>query len=420
MEQLNETTPTTTTELPAKSSGMKKTLVYLVVLAALGGGGYLAYSQGALDSYLPSSLQSSKHVVTPTPVTSPSNTAVNNNSSSTSATVTSTTTNSVSTPNTAATTPTDTTATSASTTTAVSTPAANTTSITSTNPAVPLPAGTPVVLSINGAPANALLSAMDAQWQWQAAQIDFQQRWDGAQLLSRIQGLKSQLQNTKDAHFAPAIAALAQVETQAQAWQALQPQTQLAALQQASLALDQVKLRTAAPDAKATRVEPTESLGIWDRIVASLKDIIVVEHVERTQNVAVLDESSAVLIKQSINAHLNLAQWAAHNGQWAEAQKQAKAANDLLAQWAQPDSINAFSGLKPLIDQSTWPTAPDLNTVAVSLEQTRAGLSAAAVSSAQLPSVAAAPVSGTPTTSSTNTTNANPSSTSNADKGAGK
>jgi hypothetical protein len=256
----------------------------------------------------------------------------------------------------------------------------------------PVPAAsnvTPITLSINSAQGNALLTAVDAQWQWQAAQQDFKQNWDSVALLQQIQSLKTQLQASRDANFAPALAALTQTETQVQTWQGMQSSSYITALQQATVAADGIQLRTKASQ-PSTTVENAPETGFWASLMASLKDVIVVEKVDESSE-KVLDESTAAVVKQSINARLLLAQLAAQSGQWPQAQAHAKAANDLLSQWGDSNSQLVLSGLKPLIEQASWVAVPDLSVVTVALQQTRAAMSAQAIGASQNAAPATAP-----------------------------
>ena len=361
MEHSTENTPSVAVEQTKKRSGFKRSLMYLLVLGVLGGSGYIAYEQGALDQYLPVAMKAKQETVVSAP------TAVADNPTT-------------ATPNTAA--PVTTVA------PAESGVAANATNTTST-PTPTVNNLTPITLSINSAQGNALLTAVDAQWQWQAAQQDFKQRWDGAALLQQIQSLKVQLQSSRDANFAPALAALAQAETQVQAWQSTQSVSYLTALQQASVAADSIQLRTKVSE-PAAAVDSAPATGFWASLMASLKDVIVVEKVDASSE-KVLDESTAALIKQSVHARLLLAQLAAQSGQWPQAQTHAKAANDLLTQWGDDSSQSVLSGLKPLIEQTTWATVPDLNVVTLALQQTRAAMSAQAIGAAQNPTPSTTP-----------------------------
>ncbi len=376
MEHSTENTPSVAVEQTKKRSGFKRSLMYLLVIGVLGGSGYIAYEQGALDQYLPVAMKAKQETVVSAPTAVADNpTTATPNAAAPATTVTpNPVINDATTPSSVA--PVTTVA------PAESGVAANATNTTST-PTPTVNNLTPITLSINSAQGNALLMAVDAQWQWQAAQQNFKQRWDGAALLQQIQSLKVQLQASRDANFAPALAALTQAETQVQAWQSTQSVSYLTALQQAIVAADSIQLRTKVSK-PAAAVDSAPATGFWASLMASLKDVIVVEKVDASSE-KVLDESTAALIKQSVHARLLLAQLAAQSGQWPQAQTHAKAANDLLTQWGDGSSQSVLSGLKPLIEQTTWATVPDLNVVTLALQQTRAAMSAQAIGAAQNP-----------------------------------
>lgn len=374
MEHSTENTPSVAVEQTKKRSGFKRSLMYFLVIGVLGGSGYIAYEQGALDQYLPMAMKAKQEtaVSVPTVLADNSTTATSNATTPTTSATPNRVINDATTPSSVA--PATTVA------PAESSVAANATNTTST-PTTTVNNLTPITLSINSGQGNALLTAVDAQWQWQAAQQDFKQRWDGAALLQQIQSLKVQLQSSRDANFAPALAALAQAETQVQTWQSTQSASYLTALQQASVAVDSIQLRTKVSES-ATAVDSAPATGFWASLMASLKDVIVVEKIDASSE-KVLDESTAALIKQSIQARLLLAQLAAQSGQWPQAQIHAKAASELLTQWGNVGSQTVLNGLQPLIEQTTWPTVPDLNVVTLALQQIRAAMTAQAAGAMQ-------------------------------------
>ena len=212
---------------------------------------------------------------------------------------------------------------------------------------------------------------MDAQTQWQAMQFDFNQRWDTANALQTIQTLKNQLQALNNSATLPTLGALSQTEAQIQAWHALNPQAQLAALQQAIVDADKLHIRTIQ--------EPTPEAapaGMWSRFIATLKTMFAIKRVNTAQDAA-LDAANAAIVKQGIVANLMSAQWSARNGQWQSAQTQLRTANANIQSYGQGYTLDS---LKPLMDASSFPTPPDFNTVQQALMQARAQLAAQAQS----------------------------------------
>ena len=367
---ISTTTPTNTDKKPSSGMGFKLSAAMLVILAGLGASSYLAYQRGMVDPYLPQMLQkNTADAVTLTPVEStPTPTQTNSTESTVSDT---------NTPAPSLTPPameSSTSATPSSDATAAPTAStAPTAQIVPTAPAATAPAPmTPTVpsapsVSTSNAATNALLSVMDAQTQWQAMQFDFNQRWDTANALQTIQTLKNQLQALNNSATLPALSALSQTEAQIQAWHALNPQGNLAALQQAIVDVDKLHIRTIQePTPEAT---PT---GIWARFIATLKTMFAIKRVNTAQDAA-LDAANAAIVKQGIVANLMSAQWAARNGQWQSAQTQLRTANASIQSYGQGYTLDS---LKPLMDASSFPVPPDFNTVQQALMQARAQLAA--------------------------------------------
>ncbi|MGL4767417.1 MAG: hypothetical protein ACRCV6_04990 [Formosimonas sp.] len=342
-----------------KRSSFKRGLIYLIVLGALGGGGYVAYQQGALDGYLPAMLQA-KVEPAPVAVAEPAKPPVSDapvlNAGDMQAAL------------------------NQMQGTQAGTPAASP-NIANNAPAVAAPAPS-IVLSINGAAANALLSAYDAQWQWQMIEQHFKQQADAASTLQQVQSLKAQLQASNAAAFAPTLAAITQLETQLQAWLPLPTATYSAALTQSLLDVDSMAVKM--PEGIDVASSAGE-LTWWQKTLASLKGVIEIKRVDEQKNRAALDASTQVLVKQALVARLNLAQWAAQNGQWTQAQSHAKAAQAMAEQWA---DANALLKLKPLLDASSFPAAPDFATVSAALAQARVQLSNEARAAQTLPAPA--------------------------------
>ncbi len=353
------TTTPTNTDTTRSSSGMgfKFSVAMLVILAGLGASSYLAYQRGMVNPYLPQMLQKNTAdsvaltPVQPTPTES-APAIVNTNPAPVLTPPTAETTNSAA----ASTSPTPV------TTTAPIAPVAPT--------LVPSSPSAPVVI-MGSATTNALLSIMDAQTQWQAMQFDFNQRWDTANALQTIQTLKNQLQALNNSATLPALSALSQTEAQVQAWHALNPQANLAALQQAIVDVDKLQVRTVQEPAK--EAAPT---GMWARFIATLKNIFAIKRVNTAQDAA-LDAANAAIVKQGIVANLMSAQWAARNGQWQSAQTQLRTANANIQSYGQGYTLDS---LKPLMDASIFPAQPDFNTVQQALMQARTQLAAQAQS----------------------------------------
>ena len=365
------TPPTNPDKKPSSGVGFKLSVAMLVILAGLGASSYLAYQRGMINPYLPQMLQKNTAdavaltPVEPTPAqTSPTESTVSDTNTP-APTVTSPATES----STSATPSNDT----MSAPTASTAPTTPTAQIVPTAPAATAPAPmTPTVPSapsviMGSATTNALLSIMDAQTQWQAMQFDFNQRWDTANALQTIQTLKNQLQALNNSATLPALSALSQTEAQIQAWHALNPQGNLAALQQAIVDVDKLHIRTIQePTPEAT---PT---GIWARFIATLKTMFAIKRVNTAQDAA-LDAANAAIVKQGIVANLMSAQWAARNGQWQSAQTQLRTANASIQSYGQGYTLDS---LKPLMDASSFPVPPDFNTVQQALMQARAQLAA--------------------------------------------
>lgn len=369
------TPPTNPDKKPSSGVGFKLSVAMLVILAGLGASSYLAYQRGMINPYLPQMLQKNTAdavaltPVEPTPAqTSPTESTVSDTNTP-APTVTSPATES----STSATPSNDT----MSAPTASTAPTTPTAQIVPTAPAATAPAPmTPTVPSapsviMGSATTNALLSIMDAQTQWQAMQFDFNQRWDTANALQTIQTLKNQLQALNNSATLPALSALSQTEAQVQAWHALNPQANLAALQQAIVDVDKLQVRTVQEPAK--EAAPT---GMWARFIATLKNIFAIKRVNTAQDAA-LDAANAAIVKQGIVANLMSAQWAARNGQWQSAQTQLRTANANIQSYGQGYTLDS---LKPLMDASIFPAQPDFNTVQQALMQARTQLAAQAQS----------------------------------------
>ena len=212
---------------------------------------------------------------------------------------------------------------------------------------------------------------MDAQNQWQALQYDFHQNWDTAAALQQIQMLKNQLQAANNSALLPSISALTQVEGQIQAWNSLNPKANLAALQQSMSDIGQLHIRTTQEQQKAE--EQAAPSGWWNRFIATLKQVFEVKRVN-TNEIQALDNATAAIVKQGINANLTTALWSARSGQWSVAQEQIRMASSTIAQYGQGYNLDA---LKPLIDNTgAWPASPDFAVVQQALTQARAQLAA--------------------------------------------
>lgn len=393
--------------VPKKSGGLgfKFALALLVVLAGTGAAGYLAYERGMANQYLPEVLQKKLPAgVTLNPVETP-----NTNTADTNAANTSNTANTPTTPSTApaenttaATSGSGSTAASASNTpstanadtngTAAAAPTGSSASPATTPPSVAAAPATQAAAPqplISNAVTAALMTTLDAQNQWQSLQFDFNQNWDTAHALQQIQMLKNQLQAANNSALLPSISALTQVEGQIQAWNGLNPKANLAALQQSVTDIGKLHIRTTQEQQEN---EAQAASGLWNRFVATLKQIFAVKRVN-TNEVQMLDNANAAIVKQGINANLMYALWLAHNGQWGASQEQLRMANGTVQQYGQGYTLDA---LKPMMENTSWPSAPDFSIVQQALTQARSQLAAQMQSEAG--SRSSAPAAATPAT----------------------
>ncbi|TDR31145.1 hypothetical protein [Hydromonas duriensis] len=370
MDSQQNITPNT----PAKKEGsFKRKLIWLCVVGIVSGSGYLAYQQGALDGYLPTMLKAHKESAAQiksaaesqapaASVASPSSDAQNADAPATSA----------------------------------AQPAATATDLQAAlvqqlqqqsrgNEVVNSNmAAAPIVLAINGAPANALLTAYDAQWQWAGIQQDFTQRADTTLTLQNVQNLKAQLQAVHEPAFGPALSALAQAESQLKLWSSVPTATYLSDLQRALVAVEQLDVKTNAQNAE---VNPA-ALSWWERIIASMKNVVEIKKIDSAKEAQMLNPATAALVKQSILARLMSAQWAAQTGQWPLAQANAVAAQTMAVQWSDP---TALSAPQALIDNKVFPAAPDFSAVTTALQQARAQLTSIMRAQQTAPAVPATP-----------------------------
>ena len=393
--QLNTSVTDSTTAKKSSGLGFKLALTLLVLLAGTGAAGYLAYERGMANPYLPEVLQKkTPETVTLTPVspteptapTAPATPGTSNESASATAPSGAVTGNeqpaNATGSSAAATTtpPADGSATppatnpNAADNAATAAPNAAPNANTAANAAAPTataPAPAAAKPLISNAVTSALLTTMDAQNQWQALQYDFHQNWDTANALQQIQMLKNQLQAANNSALLPSISALTQVEGQIQAWNSLNPKANLAALQQSMSDIGQLHIRTTQEQQKAE--EQAAPSGWWNRFIATLKQVFEVKRVN-TNEVQALDNATAAIVKQGINANLTTALWSARSGQWSVAQEQIRMASSTIAQYGQGYNLDA---LKPLIDNTgAWPSSPDFTVVQQALTQARAQLTA--------------------------------------------
>ena len=402
--QLNTSATDSTTAKKSSGLGSKLALTLLVLLAGTGAAGYLAYERGMANPYLPEILhKKTPETITLTPVTptAPATPSTTNESASAPAPAAPSNDQPASAAGssaTAATTP------PADGTTTPPTANANADGATTTAPAASAapnasaPATTapaPAVAKplISNAVTSALLTTMDAQNQWQALQYDFHQNWDTAAALQQIQMLKNQLQAANNSALLPSISALTQVEGQIQAWNSLNPKANLAALQQSMSDIGQLHIRTTQEQQKAE--EQAAPSGWWNRFIATLKQVFEVKRVN-TNEIQALDNATAAIVKQGINANLTTALWSARSGQWSVAQEQIRMASSTIAQYGQGYNLDA---LKPLIDNtSAWPASPDFAVVQQALTQARAQLAAQMQSESGVSTTPSQPAQATPPT----------------------
>ena len=395
--------------VPKKSGGLgfKFALALLVVLAGTGAAGYLAYERGMANQYLPEVLQKKLPAgVTLNPVETPNNNTADTNAANAPNTANPPTTPSTATAEntTAATSGSGNTAASASntpstanadtngTTATTATPAGSSASPATTPPSVAAAPATQAAAPqplISNAVTAALMTTLDAQNQWQSLQFDFNQNWDTAHALQQIQMLKNQLQAANNSALLPSISALTQVEGQIQAWNGLNPKANLAALQQSVTDIGKLHIRTTQEQQEN---EAQAASGLWNRFVATLKQIFAVKRVN-TNEVQMLDNANAAIVKQGINANLMYALWLAHNGQWGAAQEQLRMANGTVQQYGQGYTLDA---LKPMMENASWPSAPDFSIVQQALTQARSQLAAQMQSEAG--SRSSTPAAATPAT----------------------
>ena len=412
-ENLNNPTAITNSA-PKKSGGLgfKFALALLVVLAGTGAAGYLAYERGMANQYLPEVLQKKLPAgVTLSPAEPPASGATDANvANNTSATPTA----AAPAENSTAPAQTDANATPAANSNAA---AANPTPAPGATAVTPAPAASTPQMQAQAAPqplisnavTAALMTTLDAQNQWQTLQSDFNQNWDTAHALQQIQMLKNQLQALNNSALLPSISALTQVEGQIQAWNSLNPKANLAALQQSVTDINQLHVRTTQEQEQAN--EQAAPSGWWNRFVATLKQIFHVKRVN-TNEVQALDNASAAIVKQGINANLMYALWLAHNGQWSTAQEQLRMANSTVQQYGQGYTLDA---LKPMMDNAAWPATPDFSIVQQALTQARAQLAAQMQSEAGVkPAAASIPPAAVPNNATPNT---NPAPNNNGSKG---
>ena len=401
--QLNTSATDSTTAKKSSGLGSKLALTLLVLLAGTGAAGYLAYERGMANPYLPEILhKKTPETVTLTPVTptTPATPSTTNESAPAPAPAAPTNDQPASAAGSSATAATTTPPADGTTTPPAATPNADGTAATApaasaapnaSAPAAIAPAPAAAKPLISNAVTSALLTTMDAQNQWQALQYDFHQNWDTAAALQQIQMLKNQLQAANNSALLPSISALTQVEGQIQAWNSLNPKANLAALQQSMSDIGQLHIRTTQEQQKAE--EQAAPSGWWNRFIATLKQVFEVKRVN-TNEIQALDNATAAIVKQGINANLTTALWSARSGQWSVAQEQIRMASSTIAQYGQGYNLDA---LKPLIDNTgAWPASPDFAVVQQALTQARAQLAAQMQSESGVSTTPSSPAQATP------------------------